>query len=761
MIGKNTSVTSLFVLICMAAIVALIPSEALAFTSITTPPPTDKSIEYMRYIFGDAVNIIWYGAGPSSPDTILGAMSVVLNLGCLFFSGVIIGYTALVGVMNTANDGEVMGKGYSTMWVPIRTTLAIAIMLPTASGFSVMQLGVIWIAGQGVGLADTTWNAAVDFTDKKGTLYPAPVSFHGRELAQKMLHYGICMETLNRSYNETGSSADNPVKIKTKTLDPDWYDIDGIADKQYMALISYSGEGGWIDDIINTWSPITIPGTPKFSEAVCGGVRLELEKADTNYDDDYAIRSTLFNSIIKALKTAQEDTQTLARNLINPPGDFKPTGMELKEIYDKYNASHSAALVVATSDVADNYNADTGWVAGAKANGWIGAGSWYMSIMHLNDEAMALTKIKPLYLEVKTDEVSQTPDYEKAVDTMNLYLKGMFVSDGDGGVITQDEAATFGQTQGSGVSKVVASMDAAIQWSLDTEDPIIALQGIGHGLISSFETAYAIAAAAKIAAVTLSAAADSTVGQVLTLGTASVGSAALREAASMALSGLLYLGFLLLPLAFTLAFYLPVMPYLIWMMAVMGWFILLIEGSIAASLWAASHTLPEGNGAINNHAKAGYMIMLSLFIRPTLMLFGLMSSLVLMVVMGRVVLMTFIPMMTSVSSTGAIAGVGTLLAFLYLLTGLMISLSHRSYGLIHEIPDKVLRYISAQGETLGEAGAEREGRGTFSSGVHGMSKAAGDAVKSKKRPGGKPDKNPNKPPGTGDKKKTGQVGPTD
>ena len=58
-----------------------------AFASITDVQPTDKSVEYLRYIFGSVVDIITGGTGPASPDSIMGALSEILNSGNWLING--------------------------------------------------------------------------------------------------------------------------------------------------------------------------------------------------------------------------------------------------------------------------------------------------------------------------------------------------------------------------------------------------------------------------------------------------------------------------------------------------------------------------------------------------------------------------------------------------------------------------------------------------------------------------------------------------
>ena len=46
-----------------------------------------------------------------------------------------------------------------------------------------------------------------------------------------------------------------------------------------------------------------------------------------------------------------------------------------------------------------------------------------------------------------------------------------------------------------------------------------------------------------------------------------------------------------------LAYYLPAIPFIRWVSALVGWIILVVEALVAAPLWLCAHALPEGDGA--------------------------------------------------------------------------------------------------------------------------------------------------------------------
>jgi conjugal transfer/type IV secretion protein DotA/TraY len=78
----------------------------------------------------------------------LGPISEVFLAGILAFGESLQGIPCLPAHY-TANDGEMLGKKWSSLWLPIRTTLGVSMILPIKGGFCAIQLVLIWIAVQG------------------------------------------------------------------------------------------------------------------------------------------------------------------------------------------------------------------------------------------------------------------------------------------------------------------------------------------------------------------------------------------------------------------------------------------------------------------------------------------------------------------------------------------------------------------------------------------------------------------------------------
>lgn len=129
------------------------------------PPSGDYSMVFLGNIFG-IVDGVLHGSG----SQIMGALFGVFNAAVLAIGGIIISYTTVVSTMNTAQEGEMLGHKWSSIWIPLRSTAGLALLIPKASGYCMMQIFVMWIIVQGVGAADKVWNAALSYLNRGGVI---------------------------------------------------------------------------------------------------------------------------------------------------------------------------------------------------------------------------------------------------------------------------------------------------------------------------------------------------------------------------------------------------------------------------------------------------------------------------------------------------------------------------------------------------------------------------------------------------------------
>lgn len=148
-------------------LLVLADSSTLSFT----PPATDFSVGFLSNIFG-LVDGVLHGTG----SQMMGSIFTVFNAAVLALGGIIIMYTLIVGTLNTAHEGKMLGQKWSSIWIPVRSTTGLALLIPKASGYCLMQIFVMWTVVQGVGAADKVWNAALAYLNRGGVIIQASMS---------------------------------------------------------------------------------------------------------------------------------------------------------------------------------------------------------------------------------------------------------------------------------------------------------------------------------------------------------------------------------------------------------------------------------------------------------------------------------------------------------------------------------------------------------------------------------------------------------
>lgn len=166
----------LFLLFCY---VGQVFSQQIPLTNAFSfaPPPSDRSIQFLSNIFGIVDGVL---AGTGSQ--IFGNMMSVFNAAVLALGSIVVMYTLMIGTMNTAHEGEFLGRKWSSIWIPFRCSLGMVLIIPKASGYCVMQVFMMWVVVQGIGAADKIWNSALDYLNRGGKIVQAQMG------SQQILH---------------------------------------------------------------------------------------------------------------------------------------------------------------------------------------------------------------------------------------------------------------------------------------------------------------------------------------------------------------------------------------------------------------------------------------------------------------------------------------------------------------------------------------------------------------------------------------------
>ncbi len=193
------------------------------------------------------------------------------------------------------------------------------------------------------------------------------------------------------------------------------------------------------------------------------------------------------------------------------------------------------------------------------------------------------------------------------------------------------------------------------------------------------------------------------------------GIGAVSEAASKVFYSTAFLG---LTAGFVLFYVLPFLPFLYFYFAVASWVKAIFEAMLGAPLWALAHLRIDGEGLPGDAASNGYFLILEIFIRPILTVFGLLAAIIIFAAQVRILNLVWDQVVVNAAGftrTSDITGEpvdanyidlqrGILDQFFFTLVYAIVCymLALASFKLIDKIPDNILRWAGAGVSSYGD-----------------------------------------------------------
>jgi conjugal transfer/type IV secretion protein DotA/TraY len=680
----------------LAALALLLPEISFAAAapsgdlSLGTLSASDKLISTLvAPVFGDAAN--------GSPGGPLSDMIGIFNGAILLVGGILSAYTMLAGTMMTAHDGEMLGKKFSSLWIPIRTALGTAMVIPLGNGFCAAQTLVFWLAFQGLALGNSALTAFMGQMTMSG-FAPTAVAPDVADLARGVLTAEVCMAAYNKLANSS-PDASLMLPLAQKTTDGN-------------GGVRLGGGGG---------APADSCGSVKFNndsalwmqtKALAGAV------VGSGYIDNKAQIAAAQAAQKAAFSQLEGTLAGLANQIVNSAdgGGATPSASTLTTAIMTYETSVAKAMQ--TPEDSAQYAA---FKQSVISGGLRDAGMFPMKAAYLQDRVTqsiaATTPSATVGWTGSTFSGTDASKYRKALDAFDRQPSSSWKSlTKDGGITPEIDGvrALISAIFGKSVQKIM-------EFTFVGKNPLIAAKNFGDALMLTGEGMIVAGSAFYISSSGTAGVANGWAAQLATLGASAGAAGALASTGVVALMLLTPAGLALLGFGSMLSVYLPMAPYIVWVGCILGYFILLVEAVFAAPLWAVMHLNPDGHDW-SGGAGPGYSLLLSLVLRPALMVMGLAASFVVLQPLGDWINATFFEAFFSAMGA-SMTGLVTAIVMAGMYVGLMVWLIHKVFALCHVIPDQLLRWIgSSSGSNLGEYGGSAMEHGK------GQSVAAGAAL---------------------------------
>lgn len=720
----------------------------------------DVSVGILQSIFGQVIDRLAVGADPetvTAASNLIASIMTVFNSGLLVIASLIVSYIAAMGVTNTAADGESMGKSWSSLWTPVRIVAGGATLLPSASGYSFIQIIVMMISLWGIGFANGIYRIAVENGLVNGSLTsvssqlgmgtaakPNPdfPLYDMRKFATDYLAVAWCARTVNLIY---ASSSAAP-QVKTR------------ADGQPDSIIKESAtKTAMVFNLKDQNPESNLAG----GAALCGSVKfyqysapaaLSVTPAVGSIFDPATINSNA--AAMQALRTAALNAKrsasiTLMQDLDNWvnewPSDINQTGWENVKS-DRLNTILNQAQSTLSADLQAQITGDTTlkdimskYVTDVTKDGWSMAGGFYQRLGGIREE------MSKIYAEPAAQATQPTltslPSDARAVlaqNSLQTVYRTVITKAMDGG-----SYQSSGQPRPSDLVTLIPNslddlnidtlgsrgdsyMSSFIGWSMRrTTEIMIGTDGDVDALARIKTTGDTLALIQSMAFLTdraldtgvnLLRGAAALVGSVEVLGN----KIDLKPAGDVLRD---WIHHNIIPqlvevatwtgrLAFYFGVFLPSLPYTIFMIAVVGWILAVFQSIVAAPLWAVMHMTPDRT-FIGSQSQ-GYLLLLSLFVRPALIVIGLFAALLIANPVIGYIAKAFWAMrtanVTSSESLGWFIEFLTWKNWMMMYGFVLLPVTYMIFGLSQALPDSVLRWIGAGISDLGETNAGNEMR---------------------------------------------------
>lgn len=661
------------------AVLIIINKTALASGSDTyglieeaAKKPEDRSRQALESIFGEVVNNPFSEFATS--DTLVSSVFKVFNVCLLVVAAFFAGYLLIKKLTHTAHDGNVFDQQKNTLWMPIRTVIGVAFIVPTANGWSLSQLVMLWAASlMGIGIANMGSDAALEAFGKGTSMVIQPTAPSTRALANALYENNLCMHSVNAGI--AAAQASNAL----------------VTNFSFVQQQPTSEGNGFL---------------LKSDDFSCGGAELPYSKLFYQVPSNFITLpvTTLYEEHLSALNSMQQTISASAREFVNSyiinqsGGNAQLPDVQL--VINRSAAEYEKTINTALkSRVGDLDQLKIKINDSIKDAGWITLGAWYQTM------AMANTKLNN---DVATKASTFSPSIEDG-PTVALYENILIVYRG------QKSNSTAVNTIGSIREQKTTSSDANSLFAyvfdgfgknllgsmINIEagsavansnqfNPIIKMKNIGDYIMVGTEISLGVYVGLHVAK---SVSSGVSLAGIVAAGVnfLTSGKDALVGAFDAISPMFLFLIMSLFLFGVMLSIYIPMVPYIIWFGAVINWIVIVGEAVVAAPLWAMTHLGSEGEG-VGQKTGYGYIFLLNVMLRPILMVIGFFLGGSIVIAGGTLLNETFVSAVAN-SQFDSMTGLFSILGFLALYTSLSLNLIHTSFNLIYIVPDQVINWV--------------------------------------------------------------------
>jgi conjugal transfer/type IV secretion protein DotA/TraY len=667
---------------------------------------------------GESLYSLWTAVEGSHPFV---ALLKVVNYGLLGALVVVALYTALVSIIDTMRTGR-PGGDVASVWSVIRLVTSLFGLLPIFAGYSAFSLVVLSVAYGANSLGNQAMRpyaeSMIANPDGSAETYASVIGTMkagaGDQIVAGLYQSAMCATAMNRTTEDSVT----PVVVSAKSRPVELVQEGNI--EYWEAGVSYGAEQYGI------------------ARDGCGSVNIVVP-ADTNGQSTTGdvISSRRARTAHENILQTQQAVQQLVDESFNDPNLPKERMQTrlaaISAEYEARDAQARADLVRVVDGVARARMIESSAQVGGAS--WMLAGAWYYDFGKMYQVLHDVLRIQP---NVKN------PDWSNFSVSQRNELGGELarldeLSDGNGLVDMLKRYSTVVTRPYAGPVEIIFKSfydgSKAVQlWTSQflastNDDPVRSIQNLGFVMLTTIEVAWAVTVMVRALGATATAV-------DFLPGDTGVMTGVLQVIMDVT-SPLIAIWWTLFSFAIALAYYLPLLPAILFSFAVISWLLDVVEGVLAAGFFAVMNAMPDGNGFFSNYGQSAIGALMGIVIRPPIMVATLVVSVYIMSFGAKLLLYGFNTAQSD-ALQDTTTGIVTTVALFAIFTLLMLALARKVFGMIVTVPEAVGSWIGARfagrgdDQTIGEI----ENRFGFAGAVQSLMKprARGKSGKGNRKP---------------------------
>ena len=592
----------------------------------------------------------------------LGEMLRYFNAAVLVVVAVVLIYQVLYAVVETGRTGEANLTG----WQVMRLVIGMGLIFPLpATGLGPGQHLFLSLTDVSGNVAAGVWNRVATAIATGGPAGPVRVPPRYRGVVVNMIIVHTCMYVHNRIAEQGG---DGPYIIVKKTTG--------------AKAVSYL-----YGDPVN----------PRYR--ACGQVTIAVESTADNPAAGImtsAHLNTLQSSeFVAGLDRAAKD---LGDRFISASSEFGASLPEVNGWLDGTGLVSRYSDAVAdhvTRAAEESRESLTKELAEAIAReGWMSAATFLMVISRnhamLHDAMRAIPAVSLGSAFAENADLEKVGPWKDMEATLSAWLTRSEVAEMSAQLTPAHEEGWW-----SALVNIIPVESVAY---LDDGSPLEALVGMGHKLIDSAMAVLAVKTGASF---------------VGWLGR-KVGKLVAKEIFSGAIALVNAITYVMLFAGITLAYILPLVPFLRFFFGIVSWVVSVVAGLIAIPLYLALQMGGEARGLVGGTTRGGLLLVLHAIARPALMVFGLVFGYFIFVAAMELFNWLFVAHLRGISNSSEIGVLTTIVSFL-IYAVVAFALANAAFKAIDVVPQEVIRWLGGR-----VSAGEDE--------IAGLGRAAGEAV---------------------------------